>query len=105
MTLNKESGEANAFQPMIDQTKALEAAERASRLPAAIGPAAFLDYLMVVLDCRNDGALAIELEVGAGMISKIRSGRLGFGAKLQIKAHLKTGMPFPEMWQRIGAKL
>lgn len=57
----------------------------------------FLDLIMSHLGLKNDAALARALEVTAPVISKMRHGRLAFGATLVIRTHELTEWPVKEI--------
>jgi len=57
----------------------------------------FLDLTMGHLRLKNDAALARALDVTAPVISKLRHGRLAFGATLVIRTHELTGWTIKEI--------
>lgn len=63
-----------------------------------------LDLALELLCCQNDAALARELHVMPPVISKIRHGYLGFGAKIQLRM-LDLGIPLTTIRQYVPSSI
>lgn len=57
----------------------------------------FLDLIINHLCLKNDAALARALDVSAAVISKMRHGKLPFGATMVIRAHYLTDWTVKEI--------
>lgn len=57
----------------------------------------FLDLIINHMYLKNDAALARELDVSAAVISKMRHGKLPFGATMVIRAHYLTDWTVKEI--------
>ena len=57
----------------------------------------FLDLIINHMYLKNDAALARELEVSAAVISKMRHGKMAFGATMVIRAHYLTDWTVKEI--------
>lgn len=66
------------------------------------GNNAILDKMIDRLDLKNDAALSRVLKMPPPVISKLRHGRLPFGAAHQIRAHEVTGWPIAEIKEILG---
>ena len=68
----------------------------------------FLDLVISHLYLKNDAALARELDVRPPVISKMRHGKLPFGAILVIRTHELTNWPVKDILAQLpklrGAK-
>lgn len=69
---------------------------------ACADPAHVLDHLRGRYQLRTDGQLARALGVHAPMLSKIRSGKLDFGAALVLRIHEEFGLPMKELRAMFG---
>jgi hypothetical protein len=65
-------------------------------------PEALLTALARKLHTTTDAALATALSIYPPAISKIRSGKLGVGASLLIRAHDLTGFEIGSMRELMG---
>jgi len=63
-----------------------------------------LNWLIDHLRLKNDAALARIMDSAAPVISKMRYGKLPFGAVYQIRAHELTGLSIREIKDMIGEK-
>lgn len=63
---------------------------------------ALLDKMIDRLDLKNDAALSRVLQLAPPVISKLRHGRLPFGAAHQIRAHEVTGWSIAEIKEILG---
>lgn len=65
-------------------------------------PGRLIDTIKARLQLRNDAALSRYLEVGAPLISKMRSRRCGLSAGFLIRAHEACGLEIGEMRRLCG---
>lgn len=65
-------------------------------------PGRLIDTIKARLQLRNDAALSRYLEVGAPLISKMRSRRCGLSAGFLIRAHEACGLEIVEMRHLCG---
>ena len=65
-------------------------------------PRRLFDGLRRSRELKNDAELATFLEVGAGLISKVRHGRLPLSGALLIRIHEQTGISICALKQMIG---
>ena len=65
-------------------------------------PGRLLDVICARLSLRNDAELSRFLEVGAPLLSKIRSSRCGVSAGFLIRAHEACGLEIAEMRRICG---
>ena len=63
---------------------------------------AILDKMIDRLDLKNDAALSRVLKLAPPIVSKLRHGRLPFGAAHQIRAHEVTGWSIAEIKAILG---
>jgi hypothetical protein len=61
-----------------------------------------LDTLIAKLNLKNDAQLAVRLDVGPPVISKLRSGKLKVGASILLSMHEESGMPTKELRALMG---
>lgn len=64
---------------------------------ASVKPHKLMDHLITRMNLKNDAALSRFLEVMPPVISKIRNGKLPFGATLIIRTHEWSGMTIAEI--------
>lgn len=55
------------------------------------------DHLKAQFNLKNDAALARFLEMSPGQVSKVRHGRLPFGAEMILNVHEITDMPIKDI--------
>lgn len=60
-------------------------------------PHLLLDSIMEKCKLRNDAALCRFLDIAPPVVSKIRSGRLGFSAAMVLRVHEKLGTPIDDI--------
>lgn len=63
---------------------------------------AILDKMIDRLDLKNDAALSRVLKLAPPVLSKLRHGRLPFGAAHQIRAHEVTGWSIADIKEILG---
>jgi len=56
-----------------------------------------LDLITTTLKLKNDAALAVAMGADPPVISKLRHGKLAFGATLVIRTHELTGWPIKDI--------
>lgn len=68
----------------------------------AYDPDALLNRVSVLLNVKNDAALARELDVAPPVISKIRHRSMAVGASLLIRLHEVTDLSIQELRTTMG---
>lgn len=69
---------------------------------ASYTPDNFLNRLLGRLDLKNDAALARELDVTPGVVSRIRNKKAPVSANLLLMIHEATEIAIPELRRMMG---